>query len=408
LPWSFGFPGLCDEALAESDGQWVPRQLKALLGGAFTDEAIAREFDRIQEELYGDKAESPYLSTADEEHPVNVSWRHVGVTTATIKQFAMLSNLSLHVLWGSRKILAYSPVEAEACLAMHIHGDHAFFVEDSQTRASIAAMDESCPAVPPDVVLTVVGKLGKTPPFQDWKPFSQGVGPGHYWAHDLAEVRLAYHEQRVCPRVELDGKGRPKGLHIRKGGGSIVVHQLKAEAHVCDAFVKLFNECYGAHMEYHESLAAVGSRVFEAILKGKRRPLTREERECFPTECQQCGASNLPLEIDHIVPLCSGGENCEENLQVLCTVCHAGKTRLDILTSHEHCLLSRFSLETHAAFVPPQKPPQLVCDFNHQQAEALSVDQKRSLQRLRRAGRLSSANLCADGRGPSQNHGGYC
>jgi hypothetical protein len=39
---------------------------------------------------------------------------------------------------------------------MHVSGEHAFFAEDQYTKAGIAAVDESCPEVPPDVVLSVV------------------------------------------------------------------------------------------------------------------------------------------------------------------------------------------------------------------------------------------------------------
>lgn len=47
--------------------------------------------------------------------------------------------------------------------------------------------------------------------------------------------------------------------------------------------------------------------------------------------CRACGASRhdnatLKLEIDHVVPLAAGGTDKEENLQVLCVPCNAGKS----------------------------------------------------------------------------------
>ena len=45
--------------------------------------------------------------------------------------------------------------------------------------------------------------------------------------------------------------------------------------------------------------------------------------------CQLCGAlasEGATLEIDHIVPISKGGNNDEENLQVLCRDCNSGKS----------------------------------------------------------------------------------
>ena len=43
----------------------------------------------------------------------------------------------------------------------------------------------------------------------------------------------------------------------------------------------------------------------------------------------KCGVLLKPsFEVDHIVELADGGEDCEENLQCLCRDCHGQKTRL--------------------------------------------------------------------------------
>ena len=46
--------------------------------------------------------------------------------------------------------------------------------------------------------------------------------------------------------------------------------------------------------------------------------------------------------------------------------CHAAKTAIDSqsMVEDDMPLLSRFSLETHAAFVMDQRPPQLVADLH--------------------------------------------
>jgi hypothetical protein len=43
--------------------------------------------------------------------------------------------------------------------------------------------------------------------------------------------------------------------------------------------------------------------------------------------CQACGASSsvTTLHVDHILPLCAGGNNESSNLQVLCVNCNLGK-----------------------------------------------------------------------------------
>lgn len=45
-----------------------------------------------------------------------------------------------------------------------------------------------------------------------------------------------------------------------------------------------------------------------------------------PTNCQKCGITSNYLELDHILPICFGGDNQLCNLQWLCRECHAAKT----------------------------------------------------------------------------------
>ena len=47
-------------------------------------------------------------------------------------------------------------------------------------------------------------------------------------------------------------------------------------------------------------------------------------------KCQQCGAEDEALEVDHILPLALGGEDKLDNLQALCPACHKRKTADDI------------------------------------------------------------------------------
>jgi hypothetical protein len=44
-------------------------------------------------------------------------------------------------------------------------------------------------------------------------------------------------------------------------------------------------------------------------------------------KCVKCGntAENVLLEVDHIIPICKGGQSIESNLQTLCYQCNKGK-----------------------------------------------------------------------------------
>jgi 5-methylcytosine-specific restriction endonuclease McrA len=47
--------------------------------------------------------------------------------------------------------------------------------------------------------------------------------------------------------------------------------------------------------------------------------------------CKKAGRTKLATEVDHIIPLCKGGEDdYEKNGQSLCDLCHKVKTREDM------------------------------------------------------------------------------
>ena len=97
--------------------------------------------------------------------------------------------------------------------------------------------------------------------------------------------------------------------------------------------------------------------------------------------CNLCGSPGVhQTNADHIQPRFVGGEDALDNLQIICTTCHASKTTLGNLSfvEDEHPLLSRFSLETYSAFVEAAKPPQLVANLREMNIGAISVDIVRS------------------------------
>ena len=127
-------------------------------------------------------------------------------------------------------------------------------------------------------------------------------------------------------------------------------------------------------------------KAFETTMKPQktRRQLTEKERQGFletqGSVCKLCGCTGTELEVDHVLPLCMGGADTLENLQIICKACHAEKTQLETLSFVEESnpLLSRFSVETHKAFVESPKSPQLVANLRKKEGEAISVDIRRS------------------------------
>lgn len=44
--------------------------------------------------------------------------------------------------------------------------------------------------------------------------------------------------------------------------------------------------------------------------------------------CKECKRSDVPLTVDHIVRIADGGQNCIQNMQLLCLDCHKRKDNL--------------------------------------------------------------------------------
>lgn len=61
----------------------------------------------------------------------------------------------------------------------------------------------------------------------------------------------------------------------------------------------------------------------------KMRVLARCNERCRSCT-RRCGVGGEPPEFDHIVALINGGKHAESNLQLLCSTCHASKTKLDV------------------------------------------------------------------------------
>ena len=133
---------------------------------------------------------------------------------------------------------------------------------------------------------------------------------------------------------------------------------------------QLHNVCQAAGVGYKgEGGAAVAQLLFQkALTKPARKAFTAEEkrdiRERQKDTCPVCtGDLGDPPELDHVVPLASGGADDITNVKYKCHTCHLEKTeqeRLAGFTRHNPVasVMSRDLLEH---FHLAAKPPQIVC-----------------------------------------------
>lgn len=70
-----------------------------------------------------------------------------------------------------------------------------------------------------------------------------------------------------------------------------------------------------------------GKRLDYAKANGGRLSSRQWVRLCakYGNRCLCCGARDLPLTIDHVIPLSKGGRHAASNVQPLCRPCNAAK-----------------------------------------------------------------------------------
>jgi len=87
-----------------------------------------------------------------------------------------------------------------------------------------------------------------------------------------------------------------------------------------------------AHYEARRSIQSHAKRR-AAIARGNNSAarLRKAVRKAGGATCARCSFTYLPsaVDIDHIKPLSRGGEDVDDNVQVLCRTCHRIKTNED-------------------------------------------------------------------------------
>ena len=80
------------------------------------------------------------------------------------------------------------------------------------------------------------------------------------------------------------------------------------------------------------------NNIYSEKRKGNKRNVSALEKKIVASnqkwKCSKCTQLlDATYEVDHIVPLCKGGDNRIENLQALCRNCHGKKTIYDLYIS---------------------------------------------------------------------------
>jgi 5-methylcytosine-specific restriction endonuclease McrA len=77
-----------------------------------------------------------------------------------------------------------------------------------------------------------------------------------------------------------------------------------------------------------EKIAAVGHRRRTAI-RGQKEHFTAQEFidlcEYYQNTCLACGRNDVPMTVDHVVPVVYNGSNTIDNIQPLCKKCNCSK-----------------------------------------------------------------------------------
>lgn len=106
----------------------------------------------------------------------------------------------------------------------------------------------------------------------------------------------------------------------------------------CRGWATHNGRCALHHSEYNARRSIKShSKRRAAIARGNNAAarLRRKVREIIKrgdlVPCAMCTGSFLGsgVDIDHVKPLALGGEDVDENVQVLCKACHKAKTRMD-------------------------------------------------------------------------------
>jgi hypothetical protein len=148
-PWQFtSLPfrpeAYMEEAFHESNNQCVKYQL---MKQGFQEQDLDDAFDRLSQELH------PGL--------YDEGWRSEGITAKMLLEFCKNLDISCCIVWNNTRIGSFVSSSHGPSVAMVIHGDHGFFIKDSETKKFIARYREACRILPQPLQ---IGRSGHVTP----------------------------------------------------------------------------------------------------------------------------------------------------------------------------------------------------------------------------------------------------
>ena len=300
-------------------------------------------------------------------------WRDQGITPEMLKLVVqelraccyVFHNNDLAYFIENRSSVMDNPV-GRPCLAVSIWGSHCFMYTGERARE--IRMAHPTARGLRDVARKCVftrNFADKTCPFaqqlefgfnEATQPFLKKVEEGEeatYNCEDLEAARWALKDAGV-PHLTHYGsntsevmrltvfckrKSRARGDEGFRDGQfarkkrCITIKPRYKDAELWQAFCDTFSRITGKELSY---TGGSGTSVMTAALaamsrherKGVAQATSKELQKKQDHKCNVCGDSLRPgaFALDHVLPLCEGGEDTSENLQVICEDCHREKT----------------------------------------------------------------------------------
>jgi len=135
-------------------------------------------------------------------------------------------------------------------------------------------------------------------------------------------------------------------IHYTNGGRNIFLFSDPNQVHQLD-YKDIREICEKTKVEFrNQSISSLLKEIRDKFEKPIRHIFSQEERKQIFKDadetCEECDRKMkiTDMNIDHVIPLCCGGSNEPENLQVLCKKCHFVKTR-DEQENNQYIKVSR-------------------------------------------------------------------
>lgn len=147
-------------------------------------------------------------------------------------------------------------------------------------------------------------------------------------ARYLCSVKGKAMRKRVTAKYRQSGKARTIEIRAKRKYN----HSEKGQA-----YYKAWNQSptgRASKAKYRQSPEGKAAQIRanfkrRGALKGARNTLTAVQWESIKRKhgyaCFYCGKKNVPLTIDHIIPISAGGEHTPQNVVPACTTCNSSK-----------------------------------------------------------------------------------